>query len=189
MKTGYARVSTGEQDCEPQIRKLREAGCGVIFHDDGESGSKASRPEWDKCLASLQPGDTLVAVRLDRFGRSVQHLLKLSEDLAVRGVDLVCTDQPIDSTTPVGRMVFVILAAVAEFERSIIQERTRDGLAAAAASGVQLGRKRTITDAQIRTAQRLKLAGVSVNEIAETVGVPRSSLYRYLNAAELAASA
>jgi DNA invertase Pin-like site-specific DNA recombinase len=185
MKVGYARVSTSDkhQSTEPQLRKLREAGCTVTFADDGESGTKASRPEWDKCLASLQPGDTLVAVRLDRFGRSVQHLLKLSEDLAARGIDLQCTDQPIDTTSSVGKLVFVILAAVAEFERSITVERVKDGLAVAVANGKQIGRPSAISDEQVRTARKLRANGVHMSEVCTLLGCKQSTLYRRMSEA------
>jgi DNA invertase Pin-like site-specific DNA recombinase len=187
-RVGYARVSTLlGQSVEPQVRKLREAGCDVIFSDEGQSGAKASRPEWDKCLASLQRGDTLVAVRLDRFGRSVAHLLKLSEDLQARGIDLVCTDQPVDTTTAVGRLVFTILAAVAEFERSITTERIHDGLAVARANGKTLGAPRALSDAQLRAAVKMRAAQMRVPDIAATLGVGQSTLYRALSAAEAAA--
>lgn len=183
-RVGYARVSTlNGQSVEPQVKKLREAGCQVVFADEGQSGSKASRPQWDLCLASLRAGDTLVAVRLDRFGRSVSHLLKLSQDLQVRGVDLVCTDQPIDTTSPVGKLVFVILAAVAEFEREIITERINDGLAVARAEGKTFGAPRALDDRKLSAARQMRAAGMRVADIAATLGVGQSTLYRELSRA------
>jgi DNA invertase Pin-like site-specific DNA recombinase len=108
---------------------------------------------------------------------------------STRGVTLRILDIGLDLSTPVGRMVLTVLAAVARLERDFVSSRTKAALQARKAAGVQLGRKRTITDAQIRTAQRLKAAKVSVGEIADTLQVPRSSLYRYLNEAEAAVTA
>lgn len=184
-KIGYARVSTSDkgQSVDPQILKLKAAGCEVIFSDTGESGKKSSRPQWDLCLASLNPGDTLVAVRLDRFGRSVQHLLKLSEDLAARGIDLVCTDQPIDTTTSVGKLIFTILAAVAEFEASITRERVLDGLAVAVANGKTLGAPKAIDDKTLSAAITMREAGMRIPEICGILKCAQSTLYRAMAAA------
>jgi DNA invertase Pin-like site-specific DNA recombinase len=109
------------------------------------SGSRASRPEWNKCLAYLREGDVLVAVKLDRFGRSTKHLLEVAADLEARGVGLRCLDQPVDTTTPVGKLQFTILAAVAQFESDLIIERTHDGLKAARARG-NMGRASEVVD-------------------------------------------
>src|SRR5216684_1688776 len=131
-KIGYARASTRDQHPENQAERLIEAGCDpkLVFVDEGASGAKASRPEWDRCLAQLRKGDVLVAVKLDRIGRSIRNLIDVAEMLRERGVDLVILDQAIDTTTPAGRFMFHILAALAEMERELIRERTRDGLAA-----------------------------------------------------------
>lgn len=179
---GYARGSSEDQHPEEvQIPRLIEAGCTKTFCDKGVSGSKASRPEWDKCLAYLRQGDVLVSVKLDRWGRSVQHLLTVAADLEERGVGLKCLDQPIDTTTPVGRLVFTILAAVAEFERALIIERTHAGLAAARARGNFGGRPRSWTLPQQRTAMMLKDAGeMTALEIAGLLGISRSTLFRML---------
>ena len=127
-KIGYARGSTsGQHPEEVQAERLRAAGCEDVFTDKGVSGTQARRPRWDKCLENLQPGDTLVTVKLDRIGRSVINLLEVVTLLKDRGVDLVVLDQKIDTTTPMGWLIFTVLAAVAEFERALIIERTRDG--------------------------------------------------------------
>jgi DNA invertase Pin-like site-specific DNA recombinase len=124
---GYARVSTGDQHPEAQEDRLRAAGCVTVFTDRGVSGIMARRPEWDRCLAALEPGDTLVTVRLDRIGRSVGNLVQVVAGLRDRQVTLVVLDQHIDTSTPTGKLLFHFLAAIAEFERDLIIERTRDG--------------------------------------------------------------
>lgn len=125
---GYARVSTTDQHPEEQVDRLKKAGAVKVFTDKGQSGALASRPRWDECLAYLQPGDTLLSTKLDRFGRSVGHLLDLIPDLKARGVELKCLDQSIDTSSALGKMLFTVLAAFAEFEHDIIAERTRDGI-------------------------------------------------------------
>ena len=132
---GYARVSTTDQHPEAQAERLRAAGCELVFTDKGISGTHASRPKWDKLLARLQPGDVLVATKLDRIGRSVRNLLDVAALLQDRGIDLICLDQPIDTTSPQGKLFFTILAAFAEFERNLIIERTRDGQASVRRAG------------------------------------------------------
>ncbi len=128
---GYARVSTGDQHPEAQQDKLRAAGVDDdhLFTDHGVSGSLRSRPEWDKLLARLQPGDRLKCTKLDRIGRSAINLLEVLEGLRERGVSLILLDQGIDTAGPLGKMFFTILAAFAEFERNLIIERTLDGQA------------------------------------------------------------
>ena len=140
---GYARVSTNGQELQLQLDALMKAGCAKrdIFTDK-VSGSKSARPDLDECLAHLKPGDTLVVWRLDRLGRSVRHLIDVVEDLRERGVGFksVC-DGAIDTTTASGKLIFHIFTALAEFERSLIQERTNAGLAVARARGRLGGRK------------------------------------------------
>ncbi len=179
-KIGYARVSTGEQSTDGQEMRLRADGCQVVFTDTGQSGAKASRPGWDAALAFLAPGDVLVSVRLDRWGRSVQHLLTLANDLNARSIGLKCLDQPIDTTSAMGRMIFTILAAVAEFERSLGIERTLDGLDRARAEGKVIGAPRSLTDAQTRIVAQLRNGGMKPAEIAETMDTSKRTVYRVL---------
>lgn len=177
---GYARVSTGEQSLDPQLDRLRAEGCERVF-DDVASGARASRPGWDRCREYLRAGDVLVAVKLDRLGRSVQHLAQLAEDLAERGVGLKILDQSIDTTTAAGRMLFHMLSAIAEFERALISERTRDGLAAAAAKGRKGGRRKVLSNSDIDRARELYAEGsMTVAEIAAVVGSSTTTLYRAL---------
>jgi len=162
-----------------------------VFTDRGVSGMLARRPQWDACLAYLRPGDVLVTIRLDRIGRSLRNLLEVMNDLGERGIDLKVIDQPIDTTTPGGRLIFAVLAAIAEFERDLIRERTMDGLAAARARGRVGGRKRKLTDAQVSLARRLydEVAddgrrAHTVQHIADVLKVDRTTVYRSLERAE-----
>lgn len=181
-RIGYARVSkaTGEQNLDAQKRRLREAGCEKIFTDEA-SGKLASRPGWDECMAYLREGDVLVAVKLDRFGRSVANLIATASELEKRGVDIVCLDQPIDTTTAAGKLFFNILAAFAEFERALIIERTRDGLAATSNRGRKGGRKPALKPYQVTYAREQIAAGRTVSDVASELGVARSTLYRAVN--------
>ena len=143
MRVGYGRVSTRDQHPEAQRDALHVAGCDEVFIDTA-SGKLARRPELDKALLSAnRTGDQLVVTKLDRLGRSLEHLIELSKLLDGRGVDLVVLDQGIDTSTPVGRLFFQIIGAIAEFEHALMSERTMDGLAAARARGRTGGQKRS----------------------------------------------
>ena len=137
----YARVSTIDQNPELQFDAIRKAGAEKIFTDNA-SGSDRNRPELSKCLAFLRKGDVLLFWKLDRLARSTVHLGQIAETCRERGIDLRCLTQPIDTTTPTGKLMFSILACFAEFERDIIVERTLAGLAAARARGRVGGRPR-----------------------------------------------
>jgi DNA invertase Pin-like site-specific DNA recombinase len=140
VKIGYARVSTTDQHPESQEERLKAAGCTTVYTDKA-SGAKASRPQWDKCRKGLQWGDVLVAVKLDRFGRSVSNLDAIARDMKERGIGLQCLDQPIDTTTAAGKLFYDMLSAFAEFERAILIERTRDGMEHERAAGKIMGGK------------------------------------------------
>ncbi|WP_291794036.1 recombinase family protein [Brevibacterium sp.] len=180
---GYARVSTTEQNPELQVQALMAAGVQErdIFTDHGASGADASRPEWDRCLDYLEAGDTLVIWKLDRAGRSVAHLVELVNDLREKGVGFKTVDGSIDTTTAGGRMVFHIFAAMSQFERELIVERTQAGLAAARAQGRTGGRPRSISGKTRARVRDLKAKGTPVTEIASLVGIGRQSVYRILN--------
>jgi DNA invertase Pin-like site-specific DNA recombinase len=186
MRIGYARVSTDQQTNNPQVDRLKAAGCDRVY-TDVITGTAASRPEWDRCLDALRPEDVLVIVRLDRIGRSVRNLIEVVNSLGARGVDLLVLDQSIDTTTPAGKFMFHVLASLAEFERDLIRERTRDGLAAARARGRTGGRKPKLTSHQSDIVRRMYDAtgndgkrAYTVAEIAEAVGVHRTTVYEYL---------
>src|SRR5919206_4316257 len=139
MDIGYARVSTGEQTLDLQLDALAKAGCGKVYRETA-SGAKAERPVLEEVLGYLRPGDTLVVWRLDRLGRSLQHLIDVVAALAERGIGFKSLTEQIDTTTPGGKLIFHVFGALAEFERDLIRERTQAGLAAARARGRNGGR-------------------------------------------------
>lgn len=187
MLIGYGRVSTAEQNPAHQIDALTRAGVArEHIYLDTASGAKASRPKLDLVLNVLRDGDTLVVTRLDRLGRSVQHLINLGAQLREHGVGLKVTEQGIDTTTAEGRAMFGMLSVLAEFQRELIVANTRDGLAAARARGRKGGRRPRLTSAQVRQAQRLYDEGEhTVAEIAALFGVPRSTVYGHLDHATI----
>lgn len=189
MRIGYARVSGSSQSNDPQVDRLKTAGCERIY-TDVISGKLASRPEWDRCLDGLRAGDVLVIVRLDRIGRSVRNLIEVVNDLGARGADLLVLDQAIDTTTPSGKFMFHVLASLAEFERDLIIERTRDELDAARARGRTGGRRPKLDERQRATISRMYGATGgdgkrlhTVQDIADAVGIHRTTVYDYLRAA------
>jgi DNA invertase Pin-like site-specific DNA recombinase len=186
MRIGYGRVSTRDQNPEAQHDALAATGCDQIFIDKA-SGKLASRPKLDQALIVVRGGDQLVITKLDRLGRSLKNLIELSEDLRARGVDLVVLDQGIDTSTPAGRMFFQILGAIAEFEHALMAERTLDGLEAARARGRKGGRKAALRPRQVALAREMydELGDdgkrrYTVQQIAEELGVARTTIYRYL---------
>lgn len=187
MRIGYGRVSTRDQNPDAQEDALKAAKCDQIFVDKA-SGKLASRPELDKALIAAREGDEFVITKLDRLGRSLKNLIELSERLQRNGINLIVTDQAIDTSTPQGRMFFHILGAVAEFERELTAERTRDGLAAARARGRVGGRKQALKPRAAALAQEMydELGDDgkrkhTVQEIADQLGVARTTIYRYLD--------
>lgn len=181
---GYARVSTNEQDLNLQLDALKQAGCSkeLIFVDKA-SGAKTDRPGLDKCLAQLQPGDTLLVWRLDRLGRSMAHLVNLVQSLFEKkiGFKSLC-DGVIDTTTASGELIFNIFSAMAQFERRLIQERTRAGLASARARGRVGGRPSLrADDPKIITARKMhENKSLSIDDICKTLNVSRSTFFRYV---------
>lgn len=180
MLIGYARVSTIEQHVGLQLDALGVAGVEQTFVDEGVSGSVSSRPELDKCLAMLRAGDTLVVWRLDRLARSLRNLLELVESLSNREIHLRSLTESIDTSSASGRLILSVFGALAEFERSLIIERTQAGLAAARARGARIGRPTAMNAGQVEQAKTLVGAGHRVSEVARTLGVGRSTLYRVL---------
>lgn len=178
MMIGYARVSTDEQSPALQFDALKRAGCERIFTDYA-SGARTTRPALEEALCALKQGDTLVAWRLDRLGRSLSHLISLISQLEARGVAFRSLSEAIDTGTASGRLLFHVMGALAEFERALIGERTRAGMAAARARGAVLGRPRKLSLDQVASAHRsLVRSRRSVRDIATELSVSRSTLRR-----------
>ena len=179
---GYARVSTADQDLSLQIDALESAGCIRIF-EDKISGTKSVRKGLDECLSSLRKGDTLVIWRLDRLGRSLQHLVSLVSELKEKGIGLKSVqDGSFDTTSANGELIFGIFATIAQFERTLMSERTHAGLASARARGKRGGRKPISADDT-----KVKLARLmhddpshSIKEICSTLDISRATFYRYI---------
>lgn len=171
-KLGYARVSTRDQDAALQHDALTAAGCEKIFTDQS-SGSIVMRPELERLLDYARRGDVIVVWRLDRFGRSIRHLIEQMDDLESRGIHFVSLQEAIDTTTPTGKLTFHIFSALAEFERSLIVERTRAGLEAARARGRLGGRPRKITPMQRKAICQMYAAGGHTGQqIADILALP-----------------
>ena len=179
MRFGYARVSTEEQRLDRQVDALEKAGCERIYLEKA-SGAKAGRPELEKLLSVLRDGDEVVVAKLDRISRSTKHLIELSERFDEIGVDFISLNDSIDTTTPMGRFFFRVMASIAELERDMIVERTKDGLSAARARGHGGGRPKAPADA-VSKAKRMHESGkFSISEITEATGISKSTLYRNL---------
>lgn len=177
---GYARVSTKDQDHTLQREALTDAGCEKIFTETA-SGALRERPVLASLLEYLRPGDVLVVWKLDRLGRSVQHLIEVVTSLQERGIGFRSLTEGFDTTIAMGRMLFQILGALAEFEREIIRERTLAGLAVARAAGKKGGRRPKLTERQVEMARQMHASGEhTITAIAEILGVTRPTVYRVL---------
>ncbi|MEX5257678.1 recombinase family protein [Kocuria arenosa] len=181
---GYTRVSTRQQDADRQVSDLLAAGVrrDDIYTDHGVSGGRASRPQFDQAMAALEEGDTSVITTLDRLGRSTQNMLAFAEALQGRGAGLRVLNLgggDVDTHTPMGSMVFTVMAALAQMELEIKRERITDSVAKRRAAGKDLGGRRpTFTDSQIRNALRLTESGEPATQVARDLGMSRATLYR-----------
>jgi DNA invertase Pin-like site-specific DNA recombinase len=176
---GYARVSTLDQDPALQLDALAAAGCSKVFGDRA-SGAKTDRTGLQAALSYVRDGDVLVVWRLDRLGRSLPHLIETVASLEEQGIGFRSLTELIDTTTSGGRLVFHLFAALGQFERDLIRERTRAGLAAAAARGRKGGRKPVMIAATLQRARALIAKGLTVREAATRLKVSKTTLYKAL---------
>jgi DNA invertase Pin-like site-specific DNA recombinase len=179
MKIGYARVSTNQQDTKLQLDALREAGCEKIY-EEKISGGKTDRPELNQCLKAMNPNDVLVVWKLDRLGRSLQHLIEIINQLEFENKGFHSLTESIDTTTPTGKLVFHIFASLAEFEKSLIRQRVMAGLEAARKSGTKFGRPNALAQKDKEMAITMFNGGATKNDIAKHFGITRQTVYSIL---------
>jgi DNA invertase Pin-like site-specific DNA recombinase len=185
-RIGYARVSSSGQDADRQVTDLLAAGVrrDDLYTDRGVSGARASRPAFDRALAALEEGDTLVVTTLDRLGRSTANMLSLAAELRGRGINLNVLNLgggDVDTATPMGSMTFTVMAALAQMELDIKRERITDSVSKRRAAGRDLGGRRAqFTDSQVRNARRLIDGGQPGTQVARDLGMSRATLYRRL---------
>jgi len=183
MNIGYARVSTRDQHLDLQIDALEKAGCEKIYKEVA-SGGKTERPALNDLLQNIRTGDVLVIWKLDRLGRSLKHLVELVNDLIKKEIGLRSLNDPVDTTTAHGRLIFNLFASLSEFEKDIIRERTQAGLSAARSRGRNGGRPKGLSKRAEPTAcaaeALYKEKKLSVQAIADKLGICKSTLYTYL---------
>ena len=178
MRIGYARVSTDDQNLDLQRDALTKTGCDSIY-EETVSGKSAGRPELEHCLKALRKGDVLVVWRLDRLGRSLPDLVKIIADLERQEIGFESLTEKIETGSAAGKLIFHVFAALAEFERNVIRERTQAGLTAARARGRVGGRKPALDEKQKREIRALlKDPSITVKDVAKRYGVSRTTLYK-----------
>lgn len=188
QRIGYARVATDDQNLDLQRDALRLAGVGPVY-EEAVSGKTAVRQELDHCLKALRTGDTLVVWRLDRLGRSLPDLVQIVAGLEEKGIGFESITEKIETTSAAGKLVFHVFAALAEFERNLIRERTQAGLVAARARGRSGGRKPKLDTRQIREIKRLMSdPTIPVGQIAERYKVSRTTIYKVAPRSDVPAS-
>lgn len=180
---GYARVSTVGQSLDVQRDKLEKYGCSKIYQEK-KSGTTADRPQLKAILDYVREGDRLVITKLDRLARSTFHLTQIAEGLKNKGVELVVTDQNIDTSTPTGKLLFNMLASIAEFETQIRSERQLEGVQKAKANGVRFGAKPKLTDEQIEEMRQKRADGVLIKNLMHEYRLSKASVYRLLKVQE-----
>lgn len=184
MIFGYARVSTQDQNLEMQLDALHQYGCEKIFQEKITTRKK-DRPELEEVLKMLRPGDKVVIYKLDRISRSTKHLIELSDFFENKGVQFVSLQDSIDTSTPMGRFFFRVMASIAELERDIISERTKAGLSAARARGRNGGRPKADKKKVDIALEMYHSKKFSISQIVETTGISQATLYRKLNSKSL----
>lgn len=177
MILGYARVSTDAQNLDRQLDALKKYGIDKLYCEK-MSGTKKSRPELDRMMKEIEDGDTIVIESLSRLGRSVKNLAELMEVFNSRNIRLISLKETIDTTSPTGRLLFTILSSLAQFERDVLVERTKEGLAAARARGRSGGRPRTNEAAVKKAVALYQTKQYSLKEIHQLTGVSASTIYR-----------
>ncbi|MGO3234676.1 MAG: recombinase family protein [Microbacterium sp.] len=188
MLIGYARVSTADQDPTAQREALLQLGVAEehIHVDHGLTGTNRERPGFERALAAVRAGDTLVVTKLDRLARSVRDASDIAAELAGRGVSLSLGGAVHNPSDPIGKLLFSVLAMVAEFEADLIRQRTREGMAVARAKGKLRGKQTKLTPAQDTHIAELRSAGMSITDVAGLFGIGRASVYRAIERAEAA---
>ncbi|MCB0486601.1 MAG: recombinase family protein [Flavobacteriaceae bacterium] len=176
-KIGYARVSSVGQSLDVQLDKLSE--CDRIYQEK-KSGTNDKRPQLRECVDYVREGDTLVVTRLDRLARSTLHLCQLAKELERKGVNLLVLDQSIDTGSATGRLLFNMLGAIGQFETEIRAERQRDGIEKAKQKGVRFGKKKALTDTDVKELRKKRKSGVLIRELMKEYGISKVSVYRYL---------
>jgi DNA invertase Pin-like site-specific DNA recombinase len=178
-KVGYGRVSSVGQSLDVQQSKLEEYGCDKLFLDK-HSGTTADRPKLKEVRNYVRQGDTLVVTKLDRLARSTNHLTTIADELNQKGVDLVVLDQSIDTSTSTGKLLFNMLASIAEFETEIRKERQMEGIAKAKEKGVLFGRKPKLHDQDIEEMRQDREKGAKISELMTKYSISKASVYRLL---------
>lgn len=182
-RIGYARVSSTGQSLGVQLEKLNKVNCDRIYQEK-RSGRTADRPELKSCINYLREGDTLIITRLDRLARSVVHLAQLAKRFEEEKIDLVVIDQNIDTSTSTGRLMFNMLASIAEFENDLRTERQAEGIAKAKENGVTFGRPPKLTESKCHEIYSRRMAGATIGQLAIEFGFGEASIYRALKKAK-----
>lgn len=177
-RIGYARVSTADQNPASQLKALEESGCETIYTEQ-ESGKTADRPELQEMLKYVRSDDTVVVTKLDRLARSTKDLLSIADRIKEKGAGLEVLNIDLDTTTPTGKLMLTVLGAIAEFEREIMLERQRDGIAVAKLEGKYRGRKPVAEDT-LQGVQELIGGGMSVSQAVKEAGIARRTYYKAL---------
>jgi DNA invertase Pin-like site-specific DNA recombinase len=182
MIYGYVRISTEMQNYDLQLNALKD--CDKIYKET-VSGTERHRKELNNLLSEIKPGDTLKVYKLDRLGRSTSHLMDIIEHLNENNIGFVSVTDNLDTTTAMGKMIFTVFAAFAEFERNLISERTKAGLQAVKAKGVKLGQPIKWTEKQIKQVIQMKSKGIKVSDISKAMNIPQSTIYHLLSIREM----
>lgn len=177
---GYDRVSSVGQSLDVQLSKLSEYSCNKVYQEK-RSGKTADRPELKSCLDYVRDGDVLVITKLDRLARSTFHLTQLADQLTNKGVELVVIDQNIDTSTPVGKLLFNVLASIAEFETEIRKERQIEGIFKAKENGVKFGAKAKLTEEQRKNMKLDRESGMLIKDLMKQYELSKASVYRLLS--------